>query len=256
MIWKAVCHYSTGVWHQKNNLPCQDYGEYRLLDKVIIGAVADGAGSAKYSHIGAELAVKEILTYLGKYEQEFSSYSSQSIAQSAHKIFSLATQQVISILYNKAINNHCSFNELACTLIAFIATPHWIAAMQIGDGFLVVRLQDSQFYQLLFHPDRGEFVNETTFITSKNVLETMQVQTIVGEQKFICASTDGLESVSMNLRNWLPFTPFFKPLETYLEQTNNPEQDKQYLIRFLASERLQSRTDDDKTLLLCLSQLS
>ncbi len=69
MIWKAVCHYSTGVSHQKHDLPCQDYGEYRLLSKVVIGAVADGAGSTKYSHLGSQLAVKEILAYLEKFEQ-------------------------------------------------------------------------------------------------------------------------------------------------------------------------------------------
>lgn len=254
MIWKAVCHYSTGIWHQKHDLPCQDYGEYRILGKVIIGAVADGAGSAKYSHEGAKLAVQEIVSYLEQFESEFSRLSLQELPKFAQKIFSQGTQKAISALKNKASKKNCSLNELACTLIAFIATPHWIAAMQIGDGFLVVRLHDQQSYQLLFYPDRGEFVNETTFITSSNVLKTMQVQTIVGEQRFICASTDGLENVSLNLRNWLPFTPFFKPLETYLEQTNNPEQDKQYLIQFLESERLQSRTDDDKTLLLCVSQ--
>ena len=256
MVWKAACHYSTGVRHQKYGLPCQDYGEYRLFGSVIIGAVADGAGSAKYSDLGSQLAVKSMLAYLEKFEQEFSCSSSELIAKSANKIFAEGTQQVISILSNKAISNHCDLNELACTLIAFIATSNWIAAMQIGDGFLVLRLHDEPSYQLLFHPDKGEFINETTFITSGNISEIMQVQTIVGNLKFICASTDGLENVCINLRDWLPFAPFFKPLETYLEETNNPEKDKQYLIQFLESECLQSRTNDDKTLLLCLSQFS
>jgi hypothetical protein len=123
--------------------------------------------------------------------------------------------------------------------------------MQIGDGFLVVSLQDEPSYQLLFHPDKGEFINETSFITSGNALDRMKVNVLMGKQKFICASTDGLENVSLSSRNWLPFSPFFKPLETYIKQTNNPEINKQYLINFLGSERLQSRTDDDITLLLC-----
>ncbi|MCC5610134.1 protein phosphatase 2C domain-containing protein [Nostoc sp. CHAB 5834] len=254
MIWKAVCHYSTGVSHQKQDLSCQDYGEYRLFGEVVIGAVADGAGSTKYSHLGSQIAVKEILGYLEKFEQEFSCCSLQSITESARKIFAEGTQQIISVLSNAAISNNCSINEFACTMIAFVATSEWIAAMQIGDGFLVVRLDDELSYQLIFHPDKGEFVNETSFITSKNVLAAMQVKAIAGTQKFICASTDGLENVCINLRNWLPFKPFFQPLETYLEQTHNPEQDKQYLIQFLESERLKSRTDDDKTLLLCLFQ--
>jgi hypothetical protein len=49
-----------------------------------------------------------------------------------------------------------------------------------------------------------------------------------------------------------PHPPFFKPLEEYLRETDKPEDDDQYVIDFLNSERLNSRTDDDKTLLLCV----
>ncbi|NEO33164.1 MAG: protein phosphatase 2C domain-containing protein [Symploca sp. SIO3C6] len=255
MIWKATCHSSTGIWHQRHDLPCQDYGEYCLVDKLIIGAVADGAGSAKYSAQGAKLAVKEILDYLHKFKKKFSQQSYQLTAKIAKQTFYEGVQKVRTSLQEKAFKEQCSLNEFACTLIAFVATPDWISAMQIGDGFLVTRLYDQPSYQLFFHPDKGEFVNETTFITSRNALATMQVHTLPGKQRFICASTDGLESVSINLRNWLPFAPFFKPLETYIEQTNNPKEDKEYLSQFLSSKRLQSRTDDDKTLLICFYKL-
>ena len=143
---------------------------------------------------------------------------------------------------------------MACTLIAFVATPNWIAAMQIGDGFLVIRLNNNQEYQLLLKPDKGEFINETKFVTSKNVLSTFNFKFLSGIPKFICASTDGLEKVAIRLSNWTPHAPFFNPLETYLEKTNNPESNKQYLEKFLNSERLNSRTNDDKTLLLCLNE--
>ena len=123
--------------------------------------------------------------------------------------------------------------------------------MQIGDGFIVMRSQEPE-YKLLFQPDKGEFANETTFITSKNALKEMQVEVISQKQEFICASTDGLEKVAIRLSDWKPFPPFFKPLEEYLQQTANPEKEYQYVDDFLNSERLNSRTDDDKTLLLCL----
>jgi hypothetical protein len=54
------------------------------------------------------------------------------------------------------------------------------------------------------------------------------------------------------LSDWQPHAPFFKPLEEYLRETAKPEDDEKYVIDFLNSERLNSRTDDDKTLLLCL----
>ncbi len=83
-------------------------------------------------------------------------------------------------------------------------------------------------------------------------LEEMQVEVISQKQEFICASTDGLEKVAIRLSDWKPFPPFFKPLKEYLQETDNPEKDYQYVDDFLNSERLNSRTDDDKTLLLCL----
>ena len=79
----------------------------------------------------------------------------------------------------------------------------------------------------------------------------MQVQVISGKQEFICASTDGLEKVAIRLSDWQPHAPFFKPLEECLRETLKPEDDEKYVIDFLNSKRLNSRTDDDKTLLLC-----
>ena len=59
--------------------------------------------------------------------------------------------------------------------------------------------------------------------------------------------------MAIRLSDLTPHAPFFDPLKTYLEQTKNPESNTQYLEQFLNSDRLNSRTNDDKTLLLCLN---
>ena len=254
MGWKAIARYDVGTSHQSQELPCQDYGDYGIFQDVIVGVVADGAGSAKYSDVGSELAVKTVIDWFERVnksseQQEFS----QSLSQiETEKVFARIVQEVIAELRQLASEKDYAFNDLACTLLVFIATPHWLGAMQIGDGFIVVRPQDSEDYQLLFQPDKGEFANETTFITSKDALAEMQVKVISEPQKFICASTDGLEKLAIRISDWKPFPPFFKPFEEYLEETANPEDEAEYLVNFLKSERLNARTDDDKTLLLCL----
>ena len=258
MNWKATYYYAKGTWHEKHNIPCQDYAHYYPSDKVILGAVADGAGSAKYADIGAQLAVDNILEYLKQSQEKFSKKSefnnSSFNEKEAKQLFYDGIQQtVIPALQKKAQEKQCSINEFACTLIAFIATPNCITAMQIGDGFLVLSLNNKKDYQLLLKPDKGEFVNETKFVTSKNVLSTLNFKFLSGTPKFICASTDGLEKVAIRLSDLTPHAPFFDPLKTYLEQTKNPESNKQYLEQFLNSDRLNSRTNDDKTLLLCLN---
>jgi serine/threonine protein phosphatase PrpC len=256
--WKAVVGSAIGTSHQDQEIPCQDYGHYRIFNDVIVGAVADGAGSAKYSNVGSGLTVKTVLKYLGRISEYLQKrkHCGQKISQplskeEATKLFAGAVKTAIAKLQKQADKEDYSINDLACTLLVFVATPDWVAAMQIGDGFIVLRSQNSE-YQLLFQPDKGEFVNETTFITSTNAVKDMQVEVISEKQEFICASTDGLEKVAIRLSDWKPFSPFFKPLEEYLHEPVNPEEENKYLTEFLNSERLNSRTDDDKTLLLCL----
>ncbi|MBS3028600.1 MAG: protein phosphatase 2C domain-containing protein [Dolichospermum sp. DET50] len=255
MSWKAIARSAVGTSHQAEKIPCQDCGNYRIFNDVIVGAVADGAGSAKYSQIGSELAVDTALNYLkgnlNNRKKFWENLSKPLTEKEVKKLFNQTFKKVIKELNKQGTNKGDSVNDLACTLLVFIATPEWVAAMQIGDGFMIVHPQDSE-YQLLFKPDKGEFFNETTFVTSANAVEEMQVQVISGNQEFICASTDGLEKVAIRLSDWKPFPPFFKPFEEYLRETNNPEEDDQYIIDFLNSERLNSRTDDDKTLVLCL----
>lgn len=248
MTWRAIARSSIGTSHQKRQMPCQDYGQYIAAGDLIVGAVADGAGSAKYADVGAKLAVKTALTNLEEWLGELESTISESEAK---QLFSWLLETVIAAMQEEAIGSGHSLQDLACTLLIVIAAPDWIAAMQIGDGFLLVKPQGGD-YQLLFQPSKGEFFNETTFVTSSNALNEMQVCTQLGNQEFICAATDGLERVAIHLRNWAPFTPFFQPLVEYMQTTGCPEQDDEYLLNFLNSDRLNSRTDDDKTLLLCL----
>lgn len=253
MGWKAIARSATGTSHKHQKIPCQDFGHYRIFNDVIVGAVADGAGSAKYSEIGSELAVETVIKCFAEINEypEKQGFSQPLCKIEAEKLFAKVVNQVITNLNKQAAEEDYLVKDLACTLLVFVATPDWVAAMQIGDGFMVVRSQDSE-YQLLFEPDKGEFFNETTFITSANALDEMQVQIISGKQEFIFASTDGLEKVAIRLSDWKPFPPFFKPFEEYLQETANPDKEDQYIIDFLNSERLNSRTDDDKTLLLCL----
>ena len=254
MVWRSVARSAIGTRHQAQNIPCQDYGDHHTFKDVVVGAVADGAGSAKYAEVGARVAVEKVLQFLASSEQSIKKKNRLTHAfteTEAKRVFHKTAELAIAALQQQATQKGCQLGDLACTLLVFLATPAWIAAMQIGDGFMLVRLQGGS-YQLLLEPDRGEFANETTFVTSANALSTLQVKVLAGPQQFICASTDALERVAIKLKDWTPFPPFFQPLEDYLKETANPEKDDAYLMGFLESERLNQKIDDDKTLLLCL----
>jgi serine/threonine protein phosphatase PrpC len=257
MAWRAVARSATGTSHQKQQLPCQDYGGCKILNEVIVGAVADGAGSAKYADVGAKLAVKTVLEYLTGIEQwlqkrkKFWELTQKPLSEpEARKLFAKTANKVMAALQAQAVSGGYSVDDLASTLLVVVATPNWVTAMQIGDGFITLRCQQEEL-QLLFPPDKGEYVNETTFVTSTNALNAMRVCVREGKPEFICAATDGLERVAIRMSDWTPFAPFFQPLEEYMHETSHPEQSDEYLMSFLSSDRLNARTDDDKTLLLC-----
>jgi serine/threonine protein phosphatase PrpC len=258
MGWRSLSRSVIGTRHQRHNLPCQDAGGHRHFGEVVIGAIADGAGSAPNSEIGAAMAVKSTLDYLSRLEawlqptqnpQWPTAAQPPSMAQT-QRLFERTLTAVKSELQQQATQNGYGLETLACTLLGFVATPYWFAAMQIGDGFMVVSTR-SQAYQLVFTPDKGEFVNQTTFVTSSNAYSDLQIKVIAETPQFICAATDAFERLAMHLPQWKPHPAFFKPLEEYLAETPKPEQDDAYIVKFLESEYLNQQTDDDKTLLLC-----
>lgn len=259
MAWKAVARSAIGTSHQAKGLPCQDYGSDRLFSNLVIGAVADGAGSAKYADIGAKIAVETTIshiakteTYLEKIGCSWQQRRSPISDSQARRLFVSAWKQAIARLEEEATLRNCNLQDLACTLIGFMATPDWIAAMQIGDGFLTVRFAKEKEYELAFKPDKGEYVNQTNFITSNDAVSAMQVKVFSRRPEFLCAATDALETVAIRLKDWYPSPGFFGVLEEYMRECDRPELEDSYLVNFLNSEQLNQRTNDDKTLLLCL----
>lgn len=253
MAWRAKADSSEGVSHRRHGIPCQDCTYYDCVGEIVIGAVADGAGSAKRAEESSQITVKVATEYLRDWVQSQSKQLATVGFQSqrdAEQVFSAVLERVVAVLQAEALQSGYHLSDYACTLLLFIAAPDWIAAMQLGDGFIVVKPRHDE-YQLLFQPDKGEFANETTFVTSTNARYEMKIRIDDGVQEFICASTDGLERVAINLSNWQPSPRFFGPLQEYIGEQEHVDKEPDYLESFLDSDRLNERTDDDKSLLLC-----
>lgn len=253
--WKVIARTAIGVSHQQQGHPCQDAYAYRQLEGgILLGAIADGAGSASHGAMGANLVVESSLDFLQRWH-EFALRRGETRwlekldQPKTQRFFEHLLQRLRHDLQQRANESHCDLAALASTLLVFVAHPQGIIALQLGDGFLVIHRGDG-VYQLVFTPDKGEFANETVFLTSADALQSLQVFQSTNPITFICAATDGLESVAIKRRNWSAFPPFFEPLEMYMRETPNPEQTPDYLENFLNSDRLNQRTQDDKTLLL------
>lgn len=248
MSWQAIASSAVGTSHFDSGI-CQDANAYEVVEagEIIIGAVSDGMGSAKYSQIGSDAAVQVAITELKRIEWQLQPMHEYVI----HEIFYDLVKTITNELNSLSQAHNCYIQDLACTLIVFVASPHWFNAMQIGDGLLVGRSTNGE-YELLIAPDKGEYINETSAVTDVKGPQDLNILVRHTSFEFICAATDGIENICLQKnQRWKPFRNFFETLENHLNSTEEHEYKQHELSNLLNSERINKATDDDKTLLLC-----
>lgn len=215
-----------------------------LLDGTLVFIVADGAGSAACAAEGSSLVVQGALEVL----------QSRPLpnTKTTWKTFLLELCcQVRKGLEEVALEAEQPLKALASTLLLAVITESHIAAFQLGDGAIVVQTKTS--LERLTQPFRGDYASETIFLTSTNFLEHASCKILPADEvSSLALLTDGLEPVAFDLSSDKPFTPFFEPLFTFAKNTNDEHRSCLELASFLESERIQKRTNDDKTLILAV----
>jgi len=102
-------------------------------------------------------------------------------------------------------------------------------------------------------PRNGEFFNETTFITQSVALaHTQCVVQPRGTIRDIALLTDGIEMIALQLAEKVPSAPFFTGLFDFARRPEPIAVKSQELAAFLQSQRVNDRTDDDKSVLLAV----
>lgn len=245
--WRVVAASVRGTSHERVKQLCQDAHHWQMLPEgVLVAAVADGAGSATLGKVGAIVAaqtaveticLKEAMPQLPSDDQGW-----QSLLTNALEAAKTAVEA-------EAVVCRMTPRDLATTLIIVVATPDLIAAAQIGDGVAVAADPQGNLIALTA-PQRGEYINETTFLVSPNALETAQVNLWRGATTNIAVLSDGLQMLALEMTENTPHTPFFSPLFRFVGEVTDATEAKEQLVAFLRSERITKRTDDDLTLLL------
>jgi serine/threonine protein phosphatase PrpC len=245
--WRVVAASVCGTSHVRNKQLCQDAHHWRLLPgNVLVTAAADGAGSASQGKVGAMVAVETAIETLAIKEITRDSLADDAIVQSLLNEALVAAKKAVE---EEAVACSKQPQDLATTLIIMVATPDMVAVVQIGDGLAVAKDHKGNLLALTT-PDNGEYINETTFLTSPDALDTAQMrlwrETIVN----VGVLTDGLQMLALNMIVGEPHKPFFFPLFDFVENAEDKTVAKEQLVRFLGSERITQRTDDDLTLIL------
>lgn len=200
-----------GKMHKHQGTNCDDWFEFSTIGQWTIIAVADGAGSKKFSRIGAkvscETAVKSLENSLKSYQLKeqareddlkinlkqdqnwmFIGEEFKSIQQYLYKSFNDAYNEVekkANYLKNfrnctKAVGKkELDIKDLSATLLIAVHTKikvenssyDFVLTCQVGDGILAAISQENTL-QLLGKPDIGEHGGQTDFLTSKSKLST------------------------------------------------------------------------------------
>ena len=247
--WQILGASVVGTSHTKNGTPCQDAHAHRLLaNDVAVLVTADGAGSADHSDQGAAQAVEtaadslaEALHWLGWPAAE---HEWQPLFEA---VFTRARDSVVGLAEAQGLPPRA----FACTLLCVVASARGVAVAQVGDG-LAVATRDGGAWFLAATPQRGEYANETYFLTQPGGLPPVDVQLYAESVQAVAAMTDGLLRLVLDLTRNEPHQPFFQPLLAFAAQVNDAEEAAATLAAFLGSERVCARTDDDKTLVLAV----
>jgi hypothetical protein len=248
-MWKIIRASVIGTSHANSNLPCQDdcyadiiYGANDL--DYLVCLVSDGAGSAKEGQKGAELACNTARTNI---EATLGNLSLNPLDESLVEKWVKDIQHAI---YKMADANGLTARDYACTLLGAVVSPNKALFFQIGDGAIVASSGYAQ--GAVFWPDSGPYENMTYFVTEEDALAHLRISSIRTQIDEVAVFSDGIQRLALLFEQCIPHTPFFEPMFKALRRQIPDECEvlDEQLARFLNSDAINKRTDDDKTLIL------
>lgn len=247
--WRVLGASAPGTQHLARGGACEDAHHAAALDdSTCIVAVADGAGSARLGGVGAETAARWSVEMTAFLLCEPASGRASHPA-GLESVLRSAVRSTRDALRREAKARDARLTDLATTLVLAVVTPSGAAVAQVGDGAAVVAHGDE--LGVASTVERGEYLNETTFLTSRRWEADLAVTALERDGlDALALLTDGLQLVALDLATGIPHPPFFTPLFDFARE---PDADPDALVEFLGSERVCARTDDDKTLVLVVA---
>jgi len=245
--WRVLAASVVGTSHLRAGLPCQDAHGFRALPGGVILAAADGAGTAERSEHGARLAVDTLLRALARGLAPGWPAADEDWRAALAAAYREAREAVLA----QAQVDGLSARAYATTLVCAVLSEGGVAAAQLGDG-VIAALGGGEWFTVAA-PQRGEYANETNFLTQADALERVVISVYAEPVQALAVMTDGLLRLVLDLTRQQPHAPFFNPLLSFAYGVLDEAKGSADLAAFLASDRVTARTDDDKTLVLAVA---
>lgn len=242
--WIIVGASVIGKGHIESNMPCQDSHIYTDLGNGWgLAVVSDGAGSAKYSHIGSKAVVSMTKKHFEQSVKASSWYNSNVLPDDLiwYRTAYKELKAVSDAIQEVAEKHQCKKGDFAATVIVVVHAPMGLLAAHIGDGRAGYQDKSGTWHSLM-QPHKGDEANQTIFVTSDfwNIpnyamsgVSVPETRVVREDVKSFVLMSDGCEFASWNCNLYnadeekfydpnTPYAAFFNPLtETLREHKKN-----------------------------------
>ena len=211
-----------GKKHKHEGTNCDDWYETANFGEIIFVAVSDGAGSKKFSRIGARESCKAAVGYLATaFKREYAKKPQieealgrelsdpkcmeacgvlagivqQSVIKAAESVEAAYYSRAADPAYEAVLKREPEFKDFSGTLLVAVLVPvgkgakeHLAISCQVGDGMIALLNTRGEFassLKLMGVADSGEFSGETDFLTSPQMknIHTLQTRTKISRSE-------------------------------------------------------------------------
>jgi hypothetical protein len=247
LSWRIASASSTGTGHLSKAVECQDSSCFSFAksirgeEKTLLIVVSDGAGSAAYASRGSRLVCNSIVD-CAQY------WLRKSIPADLSGLLLHSAGHARQALLKAANAEGVSISEFSATCLCLLITENSLAALQVGDGLIVVE-NGSGSIGPVFWPRKYEYANTTTFLTSRNWFQDLQYSQWIGSPRSFFICSDGIQSICSYSQSMAVVPSFVDAFKKVLsdESPGYSSEASKRILTFLDSEQVCSRTDDDKT---------
>ena len=249
--WRLAHASVVGAAHISQNTVCQDRFLCRQIETaagvVLIAAVADGAGSTNDGQHGAEIACKVFVEQTAEFLRSADASVESLTEEFGKRLLAYIREKITAV----AAAEKKPLREFAATLVGAVAGESGTAFYQIGDGAAVFSATGgAESYRFGIEPAESEYVNLTDFVTDETAGERLRFAFVEEEVEDLILFSDGIFPVAVNYQTMKPHEPFLMPMIAPLGNGRGIEGINEKLENFLASPKINEKTDDDKTIIL------
>ncbi len=223
-------------------------------------AVADGAGSAKYSRKGSEVACRICVEHckqalatpddlekaIVELKQAEEGSSNRDISTLIYSIVGGAAYKAHRAILDVAKTNEHQVRDYSTTLLLAICKKFdfgwFVASFWVGDGAMCIYNKDTQYIKVLGTPDGGEFAGQTRFLTMSEIFKPESIMSRLKysiEEDFtaLMLMTDGVSDpffeTDANLNKVEKWNELWDNITSEVELTDDNLESQYQLLKWL-----------------------